>query len=385
LSSETPYSRLLDWVAAEVCPDAAAAIQAGHRTMAQAVQQSPDVRQHVCGLECHHDGSDRFDFFLACLSNFCSFNGLLMPSWWEHLLAMCDPIDRDYALQGGLFAENLIGQLGKTKSDQQTCSVVLPDAHSLEFDYNRQGSRLAGVFQWIYPPTQVGRCLVPDPEVWSQTWDRLPLGGAVGQSSAWCVGLMEQVRSLLGWPLWAGFMCGRGDMLKLGFRYDAQMGERLHTFFVGKGLDDEARKYLEALTGCVRDPGDELRVSLDLDLGRQRLLPALAFEYYPASVIAETQDWQALDRLASPFNLNASAVADARRKLGRLPCGSRSGAIGMALQRLLPALPLSVARAAKLSHYKLSLLPDASWKLKSYLSFTWINLAPSMHNEDSLL
>jgi hypothetical protein len=385
LSIETPYSRLLDWVGADVCPEAAAAIQAGHRTIAQAVKQSPDVKQHVCGLECHHDGSDRFDFFLACLSNFCSFDGLLMPSWWEHLLAMCDPIDRDYALQGGLFAENLIGQLGETKSGHRTCTVVLPDAHSLEFDYNREGSCLAGVFQWIYPPAQVGCFVVPDPESWAQTWDRLPLGGAMGQSSAWCVGLMEQVRSLLGWPLWAGFMCGRGDLLKLGFRYDAPMRERLHIFFKGKGLDDEGEKYLAALTRCVRDPGDELRISLDLDLRRQHLLPSLAFEYYPASVTAETQNWQALDRLASYFNLNASALADARSKLGRMPCGSRPGVISKALQSLLPAMPLSVARAAKLSHYKLSLLPDASWKLKSYLSFTLINIDPPMDNEVGLL
>lgn len=376
MSVDTPYSRLLEWVGTEVCPEAAAAIQAGHRTIARAVFQSSAVKQHVCGLECHHDGSDRFDFFLACLSNYCSFDSLLMPSWWGQLLAKCDPINRDYALQGGLFSENLVGELGEARSGDRTCLVVLPDAHSLEFDYKPDGSRLAGVFQWIYPPVQVGSFAVPDPLIWAQTWDRMPLGGALGQSSEWCGGLMEQVRLLLGWPLWAGFMCGRGDLLKLGFRYDATMRERLVIFLKGKGLDDDGKQYLSALTDWVRDSGDELRLSFDLDLRSQQLLPSLALEYYPASVTAETQNWQVLERLAFHFNLDEAVVADVRGKLRRLPCGTKPGAIGVALRSLMPALALEAAKAAKLSHYKLTALPGADWKIKSYLSVTWINGDP---------
>ncbi|MFM1812800.1 MAG: hypothetical protein RLZZ336_1738, partial [Cyanobacteriota bacterium] len=373
MSAETPYSRLLDWVASDVCPQASAAIDDGLRSIAQAVHQSADVRQHVCGLECHHDGSGRFDFFLACLSNLCNFEGLLMPPWWDHLLAACDPIDRNYALQGGLFAQDLIGQMAATASADQVAKVVLPDAHSLEFDHDCQGSRLAGVFQWIYPSAQLDAFAVPDPAVWADTWNRLPLGGALGQSAAWCEGLFEQVRLQLGWPLWAGFMCGRGNLLKLGFRQDAQLLERLRLFLAGKALPDEGVTFLAALSDCVRDPRDELRVSMDVDLAAQRLLPSLALEYYPASVTAETQNWQVLDQLASHFDLGSEVLADVRTKLCRLPLGIRPGPGSLALQRLLPALPLPGGRAAKLSHYKLSLLPGGSWKLKSYLSLTWFS------------
>ncbi len=373
MSFETPYSRLLDWVASDVCPEAQPAIDDGLRVFARAVRQSGEVRQHVCGLECHHDGSGRFDFFLACLSNLCSFEGLLMPPWWNDMLAACDPIDRNYALQGGLFAQDLIGKLAATASADQAATVVLPDTHSLEFDRDPQGSRLAGVFQWIYPSAQADGFAVPDPGLWTHTWDRLPLGGALGQSAAWREGLFEQVRVLLGWPLWAGFMCGRGNLLKLGFRQDGQLLERLRPFLADKGLADDGVTFLAALTGCVRDPRDEVRISLDFDLGAQRLLPSLALEYYPASVTSETQHWQVLDQLASHVQLDSEVLADARSKLRRLPLGVRPGPGSLALQALLPALPLSGGRAAKLSHYKLSLVPGGSWKLKSYLSLTWFS------------
>jgi hypothetical protein len=96
-------------------------------------------------------------------------------------------------------------------------------------------------------------------------------------------------------------------------------------------------------------------------------------EYYPASVTAETQHWQVLDQLASHFQLDSGVLADVRSKLRHLPLGVIPSPGSLALQRLLPALPLPGGRAAKLSHYKLSLLPGGSWKLKSYLSLTWFS------------
>jgi hypothetical protein len=371
VSADTPYSRLLEWAAVQVGLQIDAAVENNLRSVAQSVRQSPAVKEHVCGLEYHHDGSSRVDFFLACLSSLCCFDGLSLPPWWEALLAACDPIDLDYALQGGLFVQDRIGQLAAVPMRSHDVTTVLPDAHSLEFDHDAQGTRLAGVFQWIYPPAHKGGLEPPDQDLWKATWERLPLGGCLRQPSTWRDGLLEQVRQLLGWPVWAGFMCGRGNLLKLGFHLDAPLLERLPQFLRDKGLADDGAGYLAALTGCIRDPHDEVRISLDLDLAAQQLLPSLALEYYPALVTAETQTWQVLDHLQNHVDLEPAVVSDARRQLSCLPFGKRPSVSSLALQQLMPALPVAAARAAKLSHYKLSQEPGRPWKLKSYLSLTW--------------
>jgi hypothetical protein len=82
--------------------------------------------------------------------------------------------------------------------------------------------------------------------------------------------------------------------------------------------------------------------------------------------------WKVLDHLRERFQLDPAVVADARRKLDRLPIGIRPAATNQTLQSLMPALPLSGAKAAKLSHYKLSMADcGTAWNLKSYLSLTW--------------
>jgi hypothetical protein len=338
------------------------------QAIAVGVWQSADVAQHVCGLEFHHDGSNRVDLFLACLSRLCRFDGVELPPWWPTFLAGCDPLDRSYALQGGPFWQGEAARLAASVPGPRQADVALPDAHWLEFDQDATGIRLAGVFQWLCA-LDSGDGSAPDPLAWARALSRLPIGQLSAQPGPPDGGLLELVRQHLGWPLWAGIMCGRQEQLKLGFRQDGQLHERLDRFLHSQG------QRADGLVAVLADGSgqQDVRLSFDLHLGHQRLQPALALEWYPTSVAAETRHWQLLDHLASRFDLAPELVADVRTKLARLPMGVRPAAGAAQLQSLLPLLEPTAARAAKLSHYKLTLLPEGQARLKSYVSLTWLN------------
>jgi hypothetical protein len=374
-SSNSPYARLLAWAAKDVFPHVASVADARKITIAEAVRQHPAVAQHVCGLEFHHDGSGRVDLSLACLSSLCCFDGLLMPPWWKSFVASCDALDEAYALQGGPFAAAQAGSLASSASAPSQSDVVLPDAHWLEFDHDAAGIRLAGVFQPLCARAHEEPFSVPDAGAWAQAWDRLPLGGALGRSMPLLDGVLELVRQQLGWPLWVGLMSGRENLLKLVFRQDGELQERLARFLHTQDLQADA--VIKALGSGSDGSHGELRLSLDLDLNTQRLLPSLALEWYPSRSTRETRSWDLLDPLASCLELHPVEVADARACLAALPSGSRPSAAEAALQSLLPLVETAAARAAKLSHYKVTQTATGQWHLKSYVSLTWLADQPA--------
>lgn len=374
-SSKPPYARLLAWAAKEVFPHVVSVADARKITIAGAVRQNPAVAQHVCGLEFHHDGSGRVDLFLACLSSLCCFDGLLMPPWWKSFVANCDRLDEAYALKGGPFAAAQAGSLASSASALSLSDVVLPDAHWLEFDHDVAGIRLGGVFQPLCARAHEESFTVPDPDAWARTWDRLPLGGTLGRSMPLLDGVLEAIRQQLGWPLWVGLMSGRENLLKLGFRQDGQLQERLDRFL--RTQDLQAHAVIKALGSGLEGSHEELRLSLDLDLSMQRLLPSLALEWYPSRSTRETRDWDLLDQLASCLELRPADVADARACLAALPSGTRPSAAEAELQSLLPLVETAAARAAKLSHYKVTQTATGLWHLKSYVSLTWLANQPA--------
>lgn len=369
MTPDTPYAHLLAWAASAVFPHVPGVGDADKLAMARAVQQDPAVAQHVCGLEFHHDGSSRVDLFLGCLPRFCSFDGLLMPPWWNALLDACDRLDPGYLLQGGPFVSNRPASLDALAGPPQQQQVVLPDAHSLEFDHDAGGIRLAGLFQWLCTDDTQGRFAVPGAEAWAQVWGRLPLAGPIGDSQPWQSALFEQVRQQLGWPLWAGLMCGREDLIKLGFGQSQMHEGRLSSFLEVQGLAREP--WLAMLITPLACRHDDVRISFDLDLRGQQLLPSVALECYPDNVTAETRSWELLDHLASRFALRPDMVSDLKAKLSSLPMGAKPSAEQLELQQWMPRMPLAAAKAAKLSHYKVSLSADCGWRLKSYVSLTW--------------
>ena len=378
---ETPYSQVLAWAARDLFPGASPQIMDSMLPIARAVRQHIGIAQHICGLEFHHDSSGRVDLSLACLSELCDFNRVSLPVWWPAYLDSCDSLEHGYALAGGPFVDSSNASLSQQLS-RPVDEVIRPSAHCLEFDSSSEGLTLAGLFQGLCAPE-----IDPSPKAWWSLLRALPI-----EISPDCLelqprqGVLDLVRDELGWPHWAGLMCGRKNLLKLVYEFNLRRRDRLFNVLERAHCDPTIAEMLLASegfdelawmppSGCQSPPNHSC-LSLNLNLAANALVPSVAIEYYPSRRSDETLHWTLLGALREAFPIAESELNQAKDLLGCLPVGVKSRRNSNSILALLPGIAWSGSMGARLSHYKVTLGAGGQCNLKSYVSLAALTSEP---------
>lgn len=295
----------------------------------------------ICGIEAHHDGSGRIDFGIIMEGDQPAITAAaILPAWWTYLM---------------------------TRSGEQ--DALLPRRYSLEFDARPdQTPLLAGIFQAVEPPDS--SC--PATQAAAVNSLLTHLGRLEFPTAA-----LETSRSLrlcleqLGIPEQVGIMSGRGDLIKLVHNVSGVPVEAMEAVFAAlrAGQSRWSQMYDDKLIAALQSPnlGPLVRLSLDIDLMADHLLPQLGIEI--ATNLTERGQAPAalLSFCREVIGLDAAPLASFSLLAAQLPVGYR--------RRPKPALTLidrrterqDHLRKADLSHVKIVLKPGHQPALKSYL------------------
>jgi hypothetical protein len=356
-TAESGYGDLVRWACQEVFPSITRDRQAALIGLSDRIEQEVCLRVLQCALEFHHDGSSRVDPLFHTQSRRLRISDITLPEWWPALVEGSDPTDGTEVF-GEERAER--GALPEAVAELEP-TLHLGGFHWLEFDQSASGDlSLAGLFQYCHATEP------RNPLLWKRALDHfrrvecLPVHDLHRSES------LRLLFDAFGMPFQWGFMVGRAAEAKVVVGLDGVEAERLRDFLEKVGLDatfGDARA-LSAWCTMVASPPQHLSfaLSLDVDLARDRFVPAIGLEVVGPRFRGVKQDaagiWAALEPLLERSGIDRDASTSLHSVLRTLPRAQREQTECGGLEAFLAEELRTLLRFAYHLHIKLVLQPD---------------------------
>jgi hypothetical protein len=365
-TAESGYGDLVRWACQEVFPSITRERQAALIGLSDRIEQEACLRVLQCALEFHHDGSSRVDPLFHTQSRRLAVSEIALPAWWPALVEGSDPTDGTEVF-GEERAER--GALPESVAEPEP-TLSLGGFHWLEFVQGVSGDlSLAGLFQYCHATEP------RNPLLWNRVLDHfhrvecLP-GHDLHRSES-----LRLLFDAFGMPFQWGFMVGRAAEAKVVVGLDGVEAERVRDFLGKVGLDaafGDARD-LSAWCTMVASPAQHLSfaLSLDVDLARDRFVPAIGLEVVGPRFRGVKQDAAgiraALEPLLERSGVDRDASASLHSVLQTLPRAQSEQTECGGLEAFLAEELRTLLRFAYHLHLKLVFRPTRKPTVKNYV------------------
>ena len=254
-----------------------------------------DGHKPFLGLEYHHDSADKMDLSLKGGFELFDLNDLRYPNWLMTLIK---------SLKDNVASTNLDGNI-----------------FYVEFDQGLKGFSLAGFFRSFGSQCSGGKAAIHYPATdYLELFDNLR--GCDSKSSKCLASFLSEI----GQPDWVGVMARGGNVVKLIASLTQNNIETTKAFcskyfgkiFNTRGICLDATFF--EIQECL--PQSKLRVSLDLDLGRDIFLPRFSMEMGPATAGKEAKAWpDTIENLMDCIKISRNHMSEFKTIFAILPKG----------------------------------------------------------------